>query len=760
LLYGLFGRGTTSATGSGGFYIYGKQSADDDFITFGNPTNDTSTQTETDAVFRDSNGWYHMVGIWDGTESSEANKIKIYVNGVLQARDNPTFGTNVINIDGAVHRVGGLGTSGTYYWDGLLALCHFIDGSAVSYTSFGKVNPTTGAWVPRNYSGSYGNNGFKLDFSNSSNLGADTSGNSNNFSLTNIAASDQFLDNPNNNFSTLNPLEIDGGTDYLQSNLNASLSTYTKTAQGSIAVSTGKWYWEVRQISNNASSGNPYIGIKKEESILSTYSGDAIGINEGGDIYFNASNQSKEGLPSIAQNDIIGIAYDASNNLIWWSKNGQWYSANASSESTLTISQVAAGTSGYDASSQITGLAVPYVGNSDTNSEQVFFNFGQDSSFGGLVTAQGNKDGADFGDFYYPVPTNYRALCVKNLTQVSVNPKNHFNVVTYTGNGASSQAITGVGFQPDFIWIKNRSDTDGHALFDVVRTFATSKGLQSNTNGAEGVTAANYGHVSAVGSDGFTVAPNSGGDEQNVNQSSENYVAWCWKANGSASSNSSGDITSSVSANTSLGFSIVGWTADGSNNNRVGHGLSSAPSVVLYKTRSTSGSWSFTTTAIDASYDVLYLENTNAKADLSSDYGAPTSTTISNLGQSNTVTMIAYCFHSVDGVSRTGTFVGNGSSTGPYVFLGFKPALILIKKTSGTGNWVVSDNARLGYNPTNYNMYWNATNVDVTDASNLVEHYASGFKLRTNGSDTNGSSATYFYLAFAESSFANNSRGG
>lgn len=311
-----------------------------------------------------------------------------------------------------------------------------------------------------------------------------------------------------------------------------------------------------------------------------------------------------------------------------------------------------------------------------------------------------------------------------------------FNAVTYTGNG-TSQAITGVGFQPDFVWIKQRNSTASHQLQDSVR--GAGKVLFSNDTSAE----QSYNTITSFDSDGFTAAVD--GVATGTNASGGTYVAWCWKAGGTAVSNTDGTITSQVSANVDAGFSIVSYTAT-NNSSNVGHGLSQAPELVIFKSRTSASSWPVYTTAVDGTYDYLGLNLTNAKGD--SVLTAPSSSVMyvnntefagTNVGSNN---YIAYCFHSVEGFSKFGTYSGTGSDQA-ITGLGFQPDFVLIKRTNSTGNWCIADSARLTSGESNF-LYPNLTNAE---GSAYITMESDGFSMDGNGADYNASGGTYIYMA-------------
>ena len=330
------------------------------------------------------------------------------------------------------------------------------------------------------------------------------------------------------------------------------------------------------------------------------------------------------------------------------------------------------------------------------------------------------------------------------------DPTSFFNTVLYTGNGTTDHAITGVGFQPDWTWLKKRNNADDNILSDVVR--GATKYLISNSTAVEGTYAEGF---KSFDSDGFTL-----GNANNTNQNTHTFVAWNWKAGGSASSNSNGDITSSVSANTTSGFSIVSYTGTGSVAT-IGHGLGVAPKLIIVKTRSySSQAWPVDVRAVDG---ILYLNETGAKGS----YGnsspfpttAPTASVFSVGSPENTnassATYIAYCFSEVKGYSKIGSYTGNGNADGAFVYTGFKPAWILLKQSSASGaGWRIHDTKRgISGNPEDETLYASANNAESTGRD--VDFLSNGFKLRTDSGDGNSSGATYIYLAFAESPFVN-----
>ena len=336
-------------------------------------------------------------------------------------------------------------------------------------------------------------------------------------------------------------------------------------------------------------------------------------------------------------------------------------------------------------------------------------------------------------------------------------PTDHFNTILWTGNGADGRALTGVGFQPDWVWIKDRIDTESHCLTDAVR--GATKSLRSNGTNAE---ATDTDALQSFNSDGFTV-----GNQGQVNKSNgDTFVGWSWKAgNSSGSSNSDGATASTVSANTTAGFSIVGWTGTGSATT-VGHGLGATPQVVLLKNRSEVYGWQMYHESL-GNGKYVSLNSTDAEATSSQSWNdtSPTSSVFSvGASDSNNKSgnnIIAYCFVEKKGYSKFGSYTGNGNADGTFVYTGFKPAFVLMKKTSGgqARNWCILDNKREGFNPENDQLHSNTTGAESMGSGTTLDLLSNGFKLRVTDDDKNGSGDPYIFMAFAENPFVGNDSG-
>ena len=318
-------------------------------------------------------------------------------------------------------------------------------------------------------------------------------------------------------------------------------------------------------------------------------------------------------------------------------------------------------------------------------------------------------------------------------------PSDYFNTITWTGDGTTKD-ITGVGFQPDWVWAKKRSATGFNALADSVR--GGTKNIFTNSSGAEETSATDW--ILSFASDGFGV--NSGG---NLNQSSATYVAWNWLAdNTSGSSNTDGSITSTVSANTTSGFSIVSFTSTGSTST-VGHGLGVTPDIYIIKNRSAVEPWFVYTTKIDGSLDYLRLNQADGKVDFG--LSAPTSSVFSTDNGSNGNNIIAYCFAEKKGFSKFGSYTGNGNTDGTFVYTGFKPAWVMTKRTDSISSWDMHDTKRDTYNVASKHLLAEDSGAEGNTA--ILDILSNGFKFRSSNGDRNASGGTYIYMAFAENPF-------
>jgi len=324
-------------------------------------------------------------------------------------------------------------------------------------------------------------------------------------------------------------------------------------------------------------------------------------------------------------------------------------------------------------------------------------------------------------------------------------PSDYFNTKLYTGNG-STNAITGVGFQPDWVWIKKRSATGSHCLFDAVR--GNTKRLQSNTTGAETTETT---AITSFDSDGFTLG--SGGT---ANGSGTTLASWNWLANGAGAANTDGTISSTVSANTTSGFSIVQYTGNASAGATIGHGLGSVPKMVIVKKTNAVKDWNVYHVSMGATKG-MYLNLTNAEQTHTNWNNTTPTSSVFSIGSDDQVngsgqTYIAYCFAEKQGFSKFGSYTGNDGLDGPFIYTGFKPAWVMIKKSSQTASWLVFDNKRANpFNEITADLRPDSSQAEDTDTSyNDLDFVSNGFKVREDNGDINASGQAYIYMVFAE----------
>jgi len=695
----------------------------------------------TTQVFRDTAAWYHAVLSVNTNDSTASDRIKIYINGNrvtnFSTSSNPSLGYDTPLNNSGLHYIG-KSTYDAKGFDGYMAEVYFIDGQALTPDNFAKTDSITGQWIPKRYTGTYGTNGFYLDFSDNSattatTLGKDSSGNNNNwtpnaFSVTAGAGNDSLVDSPTNygtdtglggevrgNYCTLNPLWTYSGPTLSNGNLDTTTTSGAwKNAQGTIGVTSGKWYWECTM------SGTQFfsVGVGLREGIANEYpaSQSTAWIYDGRG-YKNGNNTQISYGTTFTGGDIIGVALDMDAGTLTFYKNG--------------VSQGVAFSTGLAGN-----LIFPHVGVYANGTTAQFVNFGQ-------------------RPFAYAAPSGFKALCTHNLpTPAVVKSNTAFDATLWVGDATATRNITGFNFAPDLVWYKSRtSGTYYHGLFDTVR--GATKFLATNANEAEITDAA---RLSAFTANGFTI-----GNDVGVNASGANMVAWAWDAGTTTVVNTAGTLTANVRVNTTAGISIVTYTGTGSAAT-VGHALGTTPSMIIGKSRTNTGyNWGVwhkglqtlygnnawirlnTTDAYDTSYDVFDPQNNT-----SSVFGIGTEATMNGSGSN----YVAYCFAEIPGFSAFGTWTGNGSADGPFVYTGFRPKFILAKQTNTGGqNWYMLDSLRPGRNVTNARLYPNLTNPEDADGNINADFLSNGFKIRDAYTGWNASGGTYIYAAFAEQPF-------
>jgi len=685
----------------------------------------TNWSLTTNAVFRDVSAWYHIVFTVDTTQATASDRLKLYVNGEqLTSFSSSTYPSQ--NFEGFInstyaHKIGNAYiASSSYALDGYLSDVYFIDGQALDPTSFGQ--STDGYWEAKDYAGTFGTNGFRLEFDGDT---TDSSGNGNDWTANNISAHDYIPDSLQNNFAVLSAVDRKAGGTLSEGNLGYNHNSAVYPIRSTFAANSGKWYWEVRASGNGSEQGLALAAGNLSGS-YATYNFARISFFNGNKRLGSAATTSYDTGGGATAGDVYGFAADLDNGDLTVYRNG----TSLGSLHTWTPD----GT-----------YYAPHMDYSTTSSGVDYYNFGQDSTFAGNRAAGGNTDDNGIGDFAYAPPSGgYLALCTSNLPiPTIVDGTEHFNTVLYTGNGyatTNTQSITGVGFQAGFTWIKHRNGTGSHTLFDEVR--GAGKSLRSDTTDAESTQSDS---LTSFDSDGFSLGDNSeSGAHVNVNSST--YAAWNWKANGTAVSNTDGNVTTQVSANPDAGFSILTWTYTG--DGTLGHGLNQAPEFWITKSRNNAYNWWTFTNVIDGSQDYLALNLTNAYTNDTFSTSGATATTIPTDNTFHAGDMVAYVFHSSD-VIKVGSYTGNGSSSdGPFVFTGGRVQWMMIKATSTTGNWFIIDDVRDTYNPTNSRLYPNLSNAE-SDAT-AFDIFSNGIKIKNNWSDMNSNGVTFIYLAIME----------
>jgi len=698
-----------------------KKDGQKDCIQFFTFSGGLTSDIQTDGVFRDPAAWYHIVVACDTTQSTSSNRVKIYVNGVLQTLSTSTYPSQ--NYDTSfnttnAHAIGAT-ASGSEFFDGYLAEVNFVDGTALAASDFGEYD-SDNVWQPIDYSGSRGTNGFRLDFSDNSStsaLGNDAAGSNNwtanNFSVTAGVGNDSLIDSPMNytadsgnnggNYCVMNPLTSNGAITFSNGNLDTVNPGGTgDNPRGTIGVSSGKWYWECEI---TAFAGGFHVGIATPESKNQGFLGNNAGewaYGDSGKKYIEGS-ASNYGASFASVGEVVSVVFDAdAGTLTFWND-------------------------GVSQGQAVSGL---------TNGPYLPAMYARVGSTGGSW---------NFGQrpFEYTPPSGYKALCTQNLSDPTIaDGSDYFDVKTYSGTG-SSQSISGLSFSPDLVWIKNRSVNDTHAILDTHR--GTNTVLSSNlTNGdrTEG------GSLTAFNSDGFTV-----GGYNDTNRNNSNFVAWTWDAGSSASSNTDGTMTSSVRANTSAGFSMCTYTSPNSSSNQsFGHGLNAKPDFVIVKNRDSSYNYDIYHSSLGYNSSLIFTTAVTRSGAFSA---GPTSTVVNtkhDYTHVNTDDYIAYCWTAVEGFSAFGSYEGNGNADGPFVYTGIRPAFIMVKNTSSADDWCIADTTRSSHNVQDETLFPNSSNAEDT-GSFYIDVLSNGFKPRHSSGKWNSSGHTFIYAAFAEHPF-------
>jgi hypothetical protein len=761
----------TTGTGGGTYLFWGFSTAYFDLQPAGG--NFSGSQMKSNNAYRDTSAWYHHVLTFDSTNSTQADRLKVYVNGeriTSWSTEDVTAGIGAseafsfINQSGVVQAFGGLSGKGhgTVGADVQMAEIVFNDGQAYGPDSYGETK--NGVWIPKDPSGlTFGNNGYYLKMKSGA-IGTDSSGNGNTFTVANIAAHDVMLDSPTfnsssngGNFATIGPLWKTSDMTFSEGNLKWTCSTNQRGLMSNWAVPIGtKAYWEYIPVTfgGNTSNGDEsWIGIN--QGIAALVGGErggketayAYGTSNG---YKTILNSASSYGATIRANDVVGVAVDRVNHTINFSKNGSW-------QGTFAISA--------------TMDLFPFIGSGGgTSSATGTLNFGADGTFAGTVTAGGNADENGYGNFLYTPPSGFLALCSGNLSAAGADPaeekqpvNNYFQAITYTGDGNNGHSLTTKLAAASF-WGKNRATGAGTPTRwwnTTGNNFGTGAELYVQFDQASyGASSSTYQGVSNISATNVDV-----GNVGYINVGSSSYVAYLHGVAGAdAVTDTSGDIDSVRFTDADAGISIMDYTGSGTNGHTVPHGLGVKPSFVIIKnsTNSNSSAWRVWSDAY-GDYNDYGVLNTSAAWQTSSGIftADPTTTMLplaSGATQNNSSqTYMAWVFANTEGMVKAGTYVGNGDgSDGTFVYTGFRPAFLMVKKTT-SNNWRIQDNARDPYNPA-YHMLVpnsNAPEDAYTDGTDYNDFLSNGFKLARGGdaANWNASGSTYIYLAFAEMPF-------
>ena len=707
-------------------------------IQWGIYTSGTICSFTTNAVYRDPSALYHVVITRNGTTSA------CYVNGVSQSFSANTTTSSNGYINATNRHTLGANIQDAQYYDGYMTEVNFIDGQALTPSSFGSTNATTGVWQPAKYTGTYGTNGFYLKFSNialtsgsNTGLGQDFSGNGNYWNTNNISVTagttyDAMTDVPTltsatvANYPVMNPLTNQGGLTVSNANLNVSVgngSSWKSVVSTMALPSTGQWYWEVTVVTGTGST-QEVVGVANTvDNISSSYSGSTA--NTYGYQSNGSKNNNAAGVAygaSYTTGDVIGVAVDTGAGTITFYKNnvsqGTAFTGLSSSYSYVAASSILGTTSNFAT------------------------NFGQ-------------------RPFSYTPPSGFVALNAYNLpTSTIVQGNKYMDATLYTGNGSTLTVTNAQSFQPDMTWGKDRTRANGHWLYDSTRGVGTTKGLYPEQTAAEGSASSNV-NLTAINTNGFSLGTTSSTNVPNFN--GDSYVAWQWNSNnGTTSSNTNGSITSTVQVNASAGFSIITYAGVNTSPNTIGHGLGVVPKLWIIKNRTSgSGNWVVNYIYTDNGVKYAFLNSTNGGTAQGSPWSTLPTSSVITLGGNDTNTCqsgnnyVCYAWAEIAGFSKITYYTGNGSTDGVFVYLGFRPKYIMIKRVDASGNgWIVHDSVRDPTNVTGYTLYPNANNAEVS-SDNPYDMLSNGFKLRSTNSDTNVSGGTYLVLAFAENPFKN-----
>lgn len=692
----------------------------------------TTRKLDTSFSLSDPNAFYDIIVQFDSSQTSAAQRLRVILNGVevttFSTDDRSTISQNselVINSD-SIHTIGTYSLSPSSYFSGIMCLSEFIDGKTIDKSELGFFDPY-GTWVVTPYKRNYGTNGHRLSFTDTTipqAIGYDSSGNGNHWTVNNISTDDVVKDTWTNILATSNVLDSDRDSiTTSEGNLKLVKSTASNspTALSTIGMTDGKYFaslkWE--SITDSAPSAN-YIGT---------------GV--------------------ITRNGLNAVTYFAANSVDAASNGNKRVVINGSTPVFDTYGDgyfvdgkevdIALDLDAQEVTFYLDGVNQGAIALPPTDDPWFFYNTSDGGSNG--YTAVWN-----FGQkpFSYTPPSGFKTLCTANASIPTITDGGeHFQVITWTGDGTNDRMIS-VPFDPDFVWIKNRDSSSDHATHDRVR--GNDRALATNKSDSE---SNNTGYFTFV-EGGFEVSySGSAGATSRWNNNGDRYIAWCWKINGSSTTNNDGTIESTVLSDRHTGMSLCLTTGTGATGT-FGHGLSSEPEFILSKNLDSNYDWATAFNISGQKIDPLYLNLTNSEG-TNVRYGLITDTTIgvTNREQVNRTgdQYIHWAIHSVNGYSKIGSYTGNGNTDGPFVTLGFVAKYILIKRIDSAGSWVIRDTSRNPNNNISNMLFSESNSIEVTSGAD-ISLTTNGFKVRNSASGTNASGGTYVFMAFAERPFA------
>jgi len=718
--------------GSGSNFQIGFLS-DDSFFLY----DDAVAQKYSAAKFRDPSAWYHVVVAVDTTQSTASLRNRLYVNGIEITSFTGTNTNYSLNYssqanNNVVQRIGTIGSGVSQLFDGNLSNVIMIDGQQLAPSSFGRTDATTGVWVPKAYAGTYGTNGFLLEFKDASAataaaIGKDSSGNANNWTPSGISVTsgttfDQMLDTPTLNYAVMNPLDKNTNLAFSEGNLTViptSIADYWLARATMPVPNSGKWYWELTLnntpilyqagiYSANRPNSGSISGTGNEYQVAwgTTYTYIQFQSNNAAFAAWGTNTNPTSG-------NVLMFAVDSDNGTMWVGRNGTWYNTSGTANpATNTDPRFSSIPSGLFA-----GVNLP-----NPASGGVSMNFGQ-------------------RPFSYTPPTGFKALNTKNLTTPSIKKSSlFFDATQRTGTGATA-SVSSLGFQPDLVWIKSRSNATSHNLFDSSR--GVQKGFNTNASGSQ-YTDANS--LTAFDSNGYSLG--SDASSRGVNINTNTYVDWAWKKGATP------------------GFDIVTYTGNATNRT-IAHSLGVVPNMMIIKNVDTSAS--------PASVPVFYHSMLNggttpanyymymSSAAVEGAYGLffnntiPTSSVFTvgtdSFVNQNTCSIVAYLWSEVDGFSKIGSYTGNASTDGPFVWCGFRPKFLMIKARNLATSWVMANASNRDNEIINF-VFSDLANADTTSNVYGFDLLSNGFKLRApTGYSVNNSGISYLFAAYAETPF-------